>query len=75
MMRKLAALGAICAVVVVVAFAQSGDGRDTLARIFGSGPEAIPLTDKNTGEPITLEAVQKEAEWRKDTAEKLRDVK
>lgn len=75
MMRKLAALGAICAVVVVVAFAQSGDGRDTLARIFGGEPGAVSLTDKNTGEPITLEAVQKEAEWRKETAEKLRDVK
>lgn len=75
MMQKLAALTAICAVVVVVAFAQSGDGRDTLSRIFGDEPDPVSLTNKDTGEPITLEAVQNEAEWRKETAEKLRDVK
>ena len=74
MHRKIAGLGAVVALIAVIAFAQSSEGQDTRARIFGLAPEPTALTNKNTGETVTLEAVQKEADWRKETAEKLRQL-
>ena len=74
MYRRIAAIGAIAAVVTVIAFAQSSQGQDTLARIFGGASEAKALLNKNSGQAVTLESIQKEVEWRRATAEKLRQV-
>ena len=74
MYRRIAAIGAIAAVVTVIAFAQSSQGQDTLARIFGGASEAEALLNKNSGQAVTLESIQKEVEWRRATAEKLRQV-
>ena len=72
--RKIAGLGAVAALIAVVAFAQTSQGQDVLARVFGGAPEPEALTDKNSGQAVTLEAVQKEAVWRKETADKLREL-
>ncbi|NIA68951.1 hypothetical protein HBA54_10135 [Pelagibius litoralis] len=74
MNRKIAIAGAIAALVAVVAISQTNEGQSTLAWISGEDPQDKVLTNPNNGQPVTLEAVQKEAEWRKDTAEQLRKL-
>ena len=39
--------------------------------LFGPGEPEV-MINRYTGEPLTLEAVQKELEWRRETAGKLR---
>ncbi|HIC80745.1 MAG TPA: hypothetical protein EYP07_07235 [Kiloniellaceae bacterium] len=74
MTKRIAVLGALGILAVLVAFSLSQEGQSTLAHITGSAPESEALVNPNTGEAVTLEAIQNEAEWRKDTAEKLRNL-
>ncbi|WP_420347456.1 hypothetical protein [Pelagibius sp.] len=74
MTKRIAVLGALGILVVLVAFSQTKEGQSTLAQITGGEPESEALVNPNSGEAVTLEAIQNEAEWRKDTAEKLRNL-
>ncbi|WP_299400048.1 hypothetical protein [Pelagibius sp.] len=73
MTKRIAVLGALGILAVLVAFSLSQEGQRTLAHITGE-PQSEALVNPNTGEAVTLEAIQNEAEWRKDTAEKLRNI-
>jgi hypothetical protein len=63
MPRYLAAFGALGLLVLMLAIALTG--------LFGP-QEPRPLLNANTGEPITLEAVMRDLDWHRETAEKLR---
>ncbi len=71
MLRTIAAVSAlgVLALVLVVSFSGGGNG---LSQLFGSKPQA--LVNNRTGEPVTLESVQKDVEWHRETARKLRDL-
>lgn len=73
MNRKIALIGVGVALAAAIAISQSNDGGSAFAWLTGA-PEKQALTNPNNGQAVTLEAVQNEAEWRKDTAEKLRDL-
>ncbi|WP_422366116.1 hypothetical protein [Pelagibius sp.] len=73
MNRKIALIGVGVALAAAIAISQANDGESAFAW-FSGAPEKQTLTNPNNGEAVTLEAVQNEAEWRKDTAEKLREL-
>lgn len=72
MLRGVAVLSALGLLALVITASLNTDGNG-LAGLFRSSGE--PLVDAGTGEPLTLETVQREAEWRRETARKLRDLK
>lgn len=72
MPRRIATLCALAALVIIVAFVQSDQGQHTLDRIFGTAAHGEPLIDPNSGRIVTLETLRAEAEWRKETTERLR---
>lgn len=74
MKNKIAIAGAIAGLLAIVAISQTSGGQGTLAWLSGGESQDKVLTNPNNGQAITLEAVQKETEWRKDTAEKLRSL-
>lgn len=75
MTKRTVVIAAVAIVAIGVAFIPFGENGSLWAQIFGGEPQAVTLTDPDSGKPITLEAVQEEAEWRKETVEKLREVK
>ncbi|MEQ8354524.1 MAG: hypothetical protein RH942_03230 [Kiloniellaceae bacterium] len=63
MLRTIAAVSALGLLALVL-----------MVTLIG-GPEGPgALRNANTGEPITLEAVQRDLIWHRDTAEKLRQL-
>lgn len=73
MLRTIAALGALGALALVLAVSLS-DGGSALTRMLDPAPGNGALVNANTGKPVTLEAVQKDVEWHRDTARKLREL-
>lgn len=69
MLRTIAAVSAlsVLALVLAVSFSDSGNG---LSQLFGDKPRT--LVNTRTGEVVTLESVQKDVEWHRETARKLR---
>ncbi len=72
MLRTIAALSALGALALVIAVSLSGEG-ENFSDLLAGGPQTESLVNPNTGEPVTLEAVQKDVEWHRETAQKLRD--
>jgi len=71
MLRTLAAVGALSALVLVLTLSLSGEN-NSFAKLVSSDPKPESLINPNTGAPVTLEAVQKDVEWHRETAQKLR---
>lgn len=71
MLRTIAAVSAlsVLALVLVVSFSDGGNG---LSQLLGGKPQA--LVNTRTGESVTLESVQKDVEWHRETARKLREL-
>lgn len=72
MLRTIAAISALGALALVLVVSLSG-GDNALFRLFDGQPTET-LVNKNTGEPLTLESVQKDVEWHRETAKKLRET-
>jgi len=71
MSRILIATGGLCALALVLALSFVDTG-DALSPRADRGPRGDSLVNANTGETLTLEAVQKDVEWHRETARKLR---
>jgi hypothetical protein len=67
----LSALGLV-ALVLMVSLIPGSNGP---ARLVSPAGSEGPMVHGRTGEIITLEAVTREAEWHRETAQKLRDLK
>ncbi|MEO3430596.1 hypothetical protein AAFN88_17205 [Pelagibius sp. CAU 1746] len=72
MLRAIATVSVlgVLAAVLALSFSDTGNG---FFQIFGGKPRT--LVDATTGEPLTLESVQQGVEWRRETADKLRNLK
>jgi hypothetical protein len=71
MLRAIAAVSALSVLVLVLVVSIS-DGGNGLSRLLGGKPQT--LVNTRTGEPVTLESVQKDVEWHRETARKLREL-
>jgi hypothetical protein len=71
MLRTIAAVSALGALVFVLVVSFS-DGSNGLFQLLGGKPRA--LVNTRTGEAVTLESVQKDVEWHRETARKLREL-
>lgn len=72
MLRTVAIVSALGLLALVITAGLNTDSNG-LAGLFRSSGE--PMVDSRTGEPLTLETVQREVDWRRETARKLRDLK
>lgn len=73
MLRTIAALSALSALALVLVVSLGGTDNDLLRLLGGNEPE--PLVNANTGEAVTLESVQRDVEWHRETAKKLRELR
>jgi hypothetical protein len=71
MLRKISAVLVLGALVLAFIASQGGGG--PLVGIFAPASEPQTLLNANTGEPVTLEAVQRDVDWHHETAKKLRE--
>lgn len=72
MLRTIAALSALGALALVLMVVLGGNENPLSQLVGGTQPE--PLVNANTGDPVTLESVQKDVEWHQETARKLREM-
>lgn len=74
MLRTVAALSAL-GLLALVLMASLNPGSNGLTGLVSPAGSEGPMVHGRTGETITLEAVKREAEWHRETAEKLRNLK
>jgi len=78
MYRTIAAIAALAVLALILAI--SLDREDSVVSGLLGPEEKTPeettgvLVNPNTGAPVTLEAVQKDVDWHRETAEKLRSL-
>jgi len=77
MLRIVAVVSALglLALGIMVSLNTGGEGLAGLFRTDGEPMTDSPMVESGTGKPITLETVQREVDWRRETAQKLRDLK
>ena len=70
MLRLIAAAAALGVLALVFVATLDPDGRGLLGLFAPEKP--VPLYNANTGRPLTLETIQRDLEWHRETAEQLR---
>jgi hypothetical protein len=73
MLRTYAALSALGLLALVLLASLNGGGQLFAGFLPGSDYYGA-LMNSNTGQPVTLEMVQRDIEWHHDTARKLREL-
>ncbi len=74
MLRTVAAFSALGLLALALMVSLSPGSNDLAGLASPTGSQG-PMVHGRTGEIITLEAVRREAEWHRETAEKLRALK
>ncbi|GAB4366227.1 MAG: hypothetical protein Kow00114_24040 [Kiloniellaceae bacterium] len=72
-MRSLAALSVVGLLALVLLTSLNGGGKLVAGLLPGSERYEV-LVNTNTGQPVTLEMVQRDVQWHRDTARKLREL-
>jgi hypothetical protein len=73
MLRVFAALSVMA--LLTVGFALSlNKGNNAIAALLPGNDRGEILLNSHTGQPVTLEMVQKDVQWHRDTARKLREL-
>ena len=73
MLRSFAALS-VLALLAVVLLASLNGGGNTVAGLLPGSDRFEVMVNTTTGQPLTLEMVQRDVEWHRDTARKLREL-
>ncbi len=74
MMRSYAALSALgLLALVLLATLNDGGGSSVVAGLMPGSTRYDALVNTHTGQPVTLEMVQRDVQWHRDTARKLRE--
>ncbi|WP_340117120.1 hypothetical protein [Pelagibius sp. 7325] len=73
MLRILAALS-VCALVAAALLTSLNGGGDAVAGLEPDSDRSKVMVSTTTGQPLTLEMVQKDVKWHRDTARKLREL-
>lgn len=73
-LRTYAALS-VLGLLALVLLASLNGGSQLFAGLLPGNDDDGALKNTNTGQPVTVEMVQKDIEWHEDTARKLRELK
>ena len=73
MLRIFAALS-VCALLAVALLTSLNGGGNAVAGLLPDSDRSKVMVSTTTGQPLTLEMVQKDVEWHRDTARKLREL-
>jgi hypothetical protein len=73
MLPSYAALAILGLLALTVAFGLNG-GSPAVSGLLPSAGEFEPMVHVKNGQPLTLEVVQKDVVWHRDTLRKLREL-
>lgn len=72
MLRTFAALSVLGLLTVVLLASLNGGGNAVTGLLPGNDRFEV-MVNTNTGQPLTLEMVQRDVQWHQETARKLRE--
>jgi multidrug efflux pump subunit AcrB len=73
MLRTFAALS-VLGLLAVALLASLNGGGNVVAGLLPDSDRSEVMVNTNTGQPLTLEMVQRDVKWHRDTARKLREL-
>lgn len=73
MLRTFAVL-CVLGLLAVALLASLNGGDNVVAGLLPGSDRFEVMVNTNTGQPLTLEVVQRDVEWHRDTARKLREL-
>jgi len=73
MMRSYAALSAL-GLLALVLLASLNGGSNLVAGLLPNSDRYDVLVNTHNGQPVTLEMVQRDVQWHRDTVRKLREL-
>jgi len=73
MLRTFAALS-VCGLLAVALLASLNGGGNAVAGLLSDSDRSEVMVNTKTGQPLTLEMVQRDVAWHRETARKLREL-